>query len=192
MNVMIIVLNCQKCDQCLKAHKSPGLLFQGVLSVSLSSLSLSFCCSDQVSWSLSHSLSDMVTYWAVWKQLKIKYSFLRLIWKILNWQIWGVTEARAQTLKTCVGHNVYSPCILTITQPTSPVAPADISTHSSRHSTFSATLLRPLASRCCCTLEYSLCCWHCCCCCCLQTVDLPKWEFLPPPLWSSSSNSVIL
>ena len=97
---------------------------------------------------VSHSLSDMVTYWAVWKQLKIKYSFLRLIWKILNWQIWGVTEARAQTLKTCVGHNVYSPCILTITQPTSPVAPADISTHSSRHSTFSATLLRPLASRC--------------------------------------------
>ena len=46
---------------------------------------------------VSHSLSDMVTYWAVWKQLKIKYSFLRLIWKILNWQIWGVTEARAQT-----------------------------------------------------------------------------------------------
>ena len=27
MNVMIVVLNCQKCDQCLKGHKSLGLLF---------------------------------------------------------------------------------------------------------------------------------------------------------------------
>ena len=36
INVRIVVLNCQKCDQCLKGHKSPGLLFQGVLSMSLS------------------------------------------------------------------------------------------------------------------------------------------------------------
>merc|ERR1719222_1449305 len=39
MNVMITVLNCQKCDQRFKGHKSLGSLFHGVLSVSLSSLS---------------------------------------------------------------------------------------------------------------------------------------------------------
>ena len=31
MNVEIVVLNCQKCNQCLKGHKSLGLVFEGVL-----------------------------------------------------------------------------------------------------------------------------------------------------------------
>ena len=31
MNVEIVVLNCQKCNQCLKCHKSFGLVFEGVL-----------------------------------------------------------------------------------------------------------------------------------------------------------------
>ena len=31
MNVEIVVLNCQKCNQCLKGHKSLGSLFEGVL-----------------------------------------------------------------------------------------------------------------------------------------------------------------
>ena len=31
MNVEIVVLNCQKCKQCLKGHKSLGLVFGGVL-----------------------------------------------------------------------------------------------------------------------------------------------------------------
>ena len=33
MNYMIVVLNCQKCDQSLKQHTSQGSLFQGILSV---------------------------------------------------------------------------------------------------------------------------------------------------------------
>ena len=31
VNVEIVVLNCQKCNQCLKCHKSFGLVFEGVL-----------------------------------------------------------------------------------------------------------------------------------------------------------------
>ena len=31
MNVEIVVLNCHKCNQCLKGHKSRGLVFEGVL-----------------------------------------------------------------------------------------------------------------------------------------------------------------
>ena len=56
VNVEIVVLNCQKCNQCLKGHKSLGLFFEGVLQLSLSlsfslslSLSLSFCWSGYVS-----------------------------------------------------------------------------------------------------------------------------------------------
>ena len=30
MNVDIVILNCQKCNQCLKGHRSLGLLFWGV------------------------------------------------------------------------------------------------------------------------------------------------------------------
>ena len=41
VNDMVVVLNCQKCDQRLKGHKSLGSLFQGVLSFSLSLSSLS-------------------------------------------------------------------------------------------------------------------------------------------------------
>ena len=61
MNVEIVVLNCRKCNQCLKGHKSLGLFFEGVpqlsLSLSLSfslsfSLSLSFCWSGYVFSSL--------------------------------------------------------------------------------------------------------------------------------------------
>ena len=55
-HVQIVVLNCWKCNQCLKGHKSLGLLFEGVLQLSLSlhfslslSLSLSFCSSGYVS-----------------------------------------------------------------------------------------------------------------------------------------------
>ena len=36
MNVEIVVLNCQKCNQCLKRHKYLGLFFEGVLQLSLS------------------------------------------------------------------------------------------------------------------------------------------------------------
>ena len=50
VNVEIVVLNGQKCNQCLKGHKSLGLFFVGVSQLSLSlplslylSLSLSFC-----------------------------------------------------------------------------------------------------------------------------------------------------
>ena len=45
VNVQIVVLNCQKCNQCLKGHKSLGLFFEGVFQLSLSlsfSLYLSF------------------------------------------------------------------------------------------------------------------------------------------------------
>ena len=31
VNVEIVVLNCQKCNQCLKGHKSRGMAFEGVL-----------------------------------------------------------------------------------------------------------------------------------------------------------------
>ena len=34
-NVEIVVINYQKCYQCLKGHKSQGLLFEGVFFVSL-------------------------------------------------------------------------------------------------------------------------------------------------------------
>ena len=34
VNVEFAVLNCQKCNQCLKGHKSPGLFFEGVLELS--------------------------------------------------------------------------------------------------------------------------------------------------------------
>ena len=30
-SVDIVVLNCQKCNQCFKGHNYPGLLFEGVL-----------------------------------------------------------------------------------------------------------------------------------------------------------------
>ena len=58
VNVNIIVLNCQKWNQCLKCqvsgHKSPGLLFDGVLLISLTlSLSLSLYLSLYLSLSLS-------------------------------------------------------------------------------------------------------------------------------------------
>ena len=36
MNVEIVVLNCQKCNQCLKGQKSLGLLSESVLQLSLS------------------------------------------------------------------------------------------------------------------------------------------------------------
>ena len=46
MNVKIVVLNCHRCNQCLKGHKSLGSLFEGVLQMSLSlSLSLSLLVS---------------------------------------------------------------------------------------------------------------------------------------------------
>ena len=57
--VEIYVLNCQKCNQCLKGHKSLGLFFEVVFFLSLSlsfllywSLSLSSCYSVNVSSSL--------------------------------------------------------------------------------------------------------------------------------------------
>ena len=53
MNVEIVVLNSQKCNQCLKAHKSLGLFFEGVLILSLS---LSFSLSLYLSLSLSFLL----------------------------------------------------------------------------------------------------------------------------------------
>ena len=31
MNVGFVVLNCQKCNQCLKGHKSLGLVSEGVI-----------------------------------------------------------------------------------------------------------------------------------------------------------------
>ena len=31
MNIEIVALNCQKCNQCLKCHKSLRLVFEGVL-----------------------------------------------------------------------------------------------------------------------------------------------------------------
>ena len=43
VNVEIVVLNCQKCNQCLKGHKSLGLFFEGVLHFSLSFSFLLFC-----------------------------------------------------------------------------------------------------------------------------------------------------
>ena len=36
MNVEIVVLNCHKCNQCLKGHKSLGSLFEGALLMYLS------------------------------------------------------------------------------------------------------------------------------------------------------------
>ena len=33
MNVEIVVLDCQKCNQCLKGHKSLGLVVEGVLKL---------------------------------------------------------------------------------------------------------------------------------------------------------------
>ena len=58
MDVKIVVLNCQKCNECLNCHKFPGLLFEAVFKISLSlsmslSLYLSFCWSGHVF--LSHS-----------------------------------------------------------------------------------------------------------------------------------------
>ena len=56
MNVEIVVLNCQKCNQCLEGHKFLGLFFEGVVHLSLSfsfslylSLSLYFCWSGHIS-----------------------------------------------------------------------------------------------------------------------------------------------
>ena len=56
VNVEIVFLNCQKCNQCLKAHKFLGLFFEGVIQLSLSlsfslslSLSLYFCWSGHIS-----------------------------------------------------------------------------------------------------------------------------------------------
>ena len=58
MDVKIVVLNCQKCNECLNCHKFPGLLFEAVFKISLSlsmslSLYLSYCWSGLVF--LSHS-----------------------------------------------------------------------------------------------------------------------------------------
>ena len=58
MDVKIVVLNCQKCNECLNCHKFPGLLFEAVFKIFLSlsmslSLYLSFCWSGHVF--LSHS-----------------------------------------------------------------------------------------------------------------------------------------
>ena len=55
MNVQIVVLNCQKCNQCLKGHKSLGLFFEGVLKLSLS---LSFSLSMSLSFSYSILISS--------------------------------------------------------------------------------------------------------------------------------------
>ena len=59
INIARIVLNCQRCKECLNVHKSLGLLFETVLKMSLPlSLSLylhlllSFCWSGHVSSSL--------------------------------------------------------------------------------------------------------------------------------------------
>ena len=55
INFEIVVLNCQRCKECLNVHRSFGLLFETVLQMSLAlslSLSLSFCWSGHVSSSL--------------------------------------------------------------------------------------------------------------------------------------------
>ena len=58
VNVQLVVLNCQKCNQCLKGHKFLGLFFEGVFQLSLSlSFSLSLSLSFSFSLSLSLSLS---------------------------------------------------------------------------------------------------------------------------------------
>ena len=54
VNVAIVVFNCQKCNQCLKGHKSLALFSEDVFQLSLSlsfslHLSLSFCWSGYVS-----------------------------------------------------------------------------------------------------------------------------------------------
>ena len=51
MNVEIVVLNCQKCNQCLKGQKCRGLVFEGVLKIS-SSMSLSLSLSLSLSMSI--------------------------------------------------------------------------------------------------------------------------------------------
>ena len=52
VNVESVVLNCQKCNQCLKGHKCLGMFFEGVLHLPLSFLfllSLSYSGSGPVS-----------------------------------------------------------------------------------------------------------------------------------------------
>ena len=51
MNVEIVVLNYQKCNQCLEGRKSLGMFFEGVL---------------QLSWPLSFelSLSLSLSFWS--------------------------------------------------------------------------------------------------------------------------------
>ena len=54
--VIIQLLNCQNCNQCLKGHKSLGLLIECILLMYLS-LSLSFSLSLSLSLSMYLSLS---------------------------------------------------------------------------------------------------------------------------------------
>ena len=68
VNIEIVVLNCLKCNQCLKGHKSLGLFCAGVLQLSLSlyfslymSLALSFCWSGHVSLSLWSKVSKVTS-----------------------------------------------------------------------------------------------------------------------------------
>ena len=117
MNVEIVVLNCQQWDQCFKCHKSLGLLFEGVLSMSMS---MSICTghvshSDQMFLSLSlylfffwapHKLSAQppfffspsstytskwVWVWGHWIcQYKNNYTLIWFaIWKIPCPRVWS-------------------------------------------------------------------------------------------------------
>ena len=66
LNVEIVVLSCQKCNQCLKGHKSLRAPFECVLEVYLSlslSLSLSFCWSGNVSSSFLSNVSKVISLW---------------------------------------------------------------------------------------------------------------------------------
>ena len=64
MNDEIVVLNCQKCNQCPTGHKSLGSFIQGVLSMSLSSLaSLS-------SLSILSLLSSLSSHSLIWANIK--------------------------------------------------------------------------------------------------------------------------
>ena len=63
MNAEIVVLNCQKCNQCLKGQKSPGLFIEGVLQLSLS-LSLSLYLSLSLSfWAVLYYTSQHFICW---------------------------------------------------------------------------------------------------------------------------------
>ena len=61
VNVEIVVLNCQKCNQCLKGHKSLGLFFEGVLHLSLSFTCHRLCHCLFVGQVMSLHLSDQMS-----------------------------------------------------------------------------------------------------------------------------------